>query len=204
LTCWGSFRFGAASCWFDGLPSPKQEIAVRRPYLISAAALAALVLAAAGCGSSSNSSSSTNAGAAAGGSAYGGGGGGGSTTSTSAAMVKTAKTPLGVILVDGSGRSLYIFRSDTGTTSTCSGACAAAWPPLTTKGDPTAGGAAAAAKLGTTRRSDGSVEVLYAGHPLYYYAGDSAPGDTTGQNLDQFGAEWYVVAPSGHWIDEGS
>ena len=103
-------------------------------------------------------------------------------------------------------RTAYLFEKDTGTASTCSGACADAWPPLTTSGSPTAGGAAKASLLGTTKRADGRMEVTYAGHPLYYFAGDMAPGDTNGEGVDHFGAEWYMVSPSGATVeeDEGS
>jgi predicted lipoprotein with Yx(FWY)xxD motif len=108
---------------------------------------------------------------------------------------------LGKILVDSKGRTLYLFEKDTGPKSTCSGACAAAWPPFTTSGKPKAGAGVKASMLGTTARSDGTREVTYNGHPLYYYAGDQAPGDTNGQNLDQFGAEWYVLAPGGTAVE---
>jgi len=160
-----------------------------------------LVVIAAGCGSSghSNPSTSSSGSNASAGSAYGqqpSGGGGG------AAVVKTTKGELGTFLVDGQGRALYLFEKDKGDKSTCSGACAAAWPPLTTSGKPTSGGTVQAGKLGTTTRSDGTREVTYNGHPLYLYAGDSKAGQTAGQGLDQFGAEWYVLAPIGSKIDE--
>ncbi|MBB4660905.1 COG4315 family predicted lipoprotein [Conexibacter arvalis] len=184
-----------------------------RRLIILAAALAAAALIAAGCGSSGGSSTggsttgggSSGAGtssAASGGGSYGYGGAMTQSTTTrpasgGAAVVKTASTPLGTILVDGGGRTLYLFERDTTSTSTCDGACAAEWPPLTTSGRATAAGKASTARLGTTRRADGTTEVTYAGHPLYRYAGDAAPGDTHGQNIDAFGAEWYVLAPSG-------
>ena len=119
------------------------------------------------------------------------------------AMVAVASSPLGQLLVDGSGRTLYLFEADTSSSSTCYGPCAQAWPPLLTKGSPSAGTGANAADLGTTTRNDGKAEVTYHGHPLYYYVGDSKPGDTTGQALNQFGAKWYVLAPSGDKIDNG-
>jgi predicted lipoprotein with Yx(FWY)xxD motif len=100
------------------------------------------------------------------------------------------------VLVDGSGRTLYLFEKDKGPRSMCAGACASAWPPVTTTGAPTAGAGVAAAKLGTTKRSGGE-QVLYAGHPLYTYVGDGSPGQTTGQDLDQFGAKWYVLGATG-------
>ena len=82
----------------------------------------------------------------------------------------------------------------------CSGACAQAWPPLTTTTTPKASGAVKASLLGTTKRADGSREVTYAGHPLYYFAGDSTPGQTTGQGSNSFGSPWWVVAPAGKAI----
>jgi predicted lipoprotein with Yx(FWY)xxD motif len=104
------------------------------------------------------------------------------------------------ILVDADGRSLYLFEKDKGTASTCYDACASAWPPVTPDAKAVAGTGIDAAKLGTTTRQDGVKEVTYSGHPLYSYAGDRKPGDTTGQDLDQFGAEWYVLAPTGRQI----
>jgi predicted lipoprotein with Yx(FWY)xxD motif len=116
------------------------------------------------------------------------------------AIVKTRHGALGTYLVDGSGRTLYRFMKDSGRHSRCSGACAQDWPPLTTKERPEAEGGAKASRLSTTRRSGGARQVLYAGHPLYRFASDSAPGDTGGQGLKAFGARWYVVAPSGRVI----
>ena len=81
--------------------------------------------------------------------------------------------------------------------SVCSGACAQAWPPATNTGTPKASGAVKASLLGTTKRADGSSEVTYAGHPLYTFAGDTQPGQTTGQGSNGFGAPWWVVTPAG-------
>lgn len=116
------------------------------------------------------------------------------------AVVKTRTTSLGKILVDGKGRTLYLFRKDTGRRSRCSGACAQAWPPVTTRERPEAEGGAKQSKLSTSRRANGKRQVLYNGHPLYRYAFDSAPGDTFGQGLNAFGASWFVLAPSGRAI----
>jgi predicted lipoprotein with Yx(FWY)xxD motif len=115
----------------------------------------------------------------------------------------TASNRLGTILTDARGRTLYLWVADKGGMSSCSGACAQAWPPLTTAGRAMAGNGAQASMLGTTRRADGTLQVTYAGHPLYYYAGDTAAGQTTGQASDQFGADWFVVAPNGHAITSG-
>ena len=152
--------------------------------------VAAAALAVAGCGGGNGASSATKS----------------TSTVTKAPAAKGAtvdvrKSKLGTMLVDSSGRSLYLFEADKGTSSTCFGSCAAAWPPLTTAGAPKAGGSVKQALLGTTKRKDGGTEVTYKGHPLYYYAGDSGPGATTGQGLNQFGAKWYVLAPSGKKID---
>src|SRR3954447_24893935 len=119
------------------------------------------------------------------------------------ANVATAATGLGTVLVDGQGRTLYLFEKDKGATSTCYGACASIWPPLTTDAKSVTGIGLPASKLGSTKRTDGKTEVTYAGHPLYTYAGYTKPDDVQGQGLDQFGAEWYVLAPSGNKIDNG-
>lgn len=161
--------------------------------------IAAIALAIAGCGGGSDSSS---------GSAYSGkGGGGGSkpTAETSEAsakggdgIVSAAKVgDLGTILVDSKGRTLYDFHKDKGSESACYDACAAAWPPLLTEGDPQAQGAADRGMLGTTKRKDGTVQVTYNGWPLYTYAGDQSPGEANGNDIDQFGAEWYALQPNG-------
>ena len=84
--------------------------------------------------------------------------------------------------------------------SACSGACAAAWPAVPAKGKVTVSGSAKASDLGTITRSDGTKQVTYDGHPLYYFAGDSGPGQTSGQGSDGFGAKWWLVAPSGTQI----
>ncbi len=175
-----------------------------------------IALAAAGCGSSNSSDSGSGSAATTSGAASSSGGGygygGGATTApkttaaagTSQATVKTASTPLGTILVDDSGRTLYLWEADRTARSTCDGACAQAWPPLTTSGAARAAGGAQATLLGTVRRSDGTMQVTYAQHPLYYYSGDTAAGQTSGQNSDGFGAEWYVVTPTGAADEHGS
>ena len=116
-----------------------------------------------------------------------------------AAKVETRSGNLGTYLTDGAGRTLYLFAADPDRKSTCKGACATTWPPLITKGKPTAGGKAKAGKLGTIKRG-GSRQVTYAGHPLYYYAGDSSAGQTNGEGLDSYGAKWWVVSPAGKAI----
>jgi predicted lipoprotein with Yx(FWY)xxD motif len=107
---------------------------------------------------------------------------------------------LGTILLDSNGRTLYLFRKDAGSKSTCFGACASAWPPLRATGKPTVSGEANAALIGTSTRSDGKPQVTYNGHPLYLYAGDEKAGDTRGQGLTDFGASWYALSPAGQQV----
>ena len=163
-----------------------------RLFSISAlAVIGALVLAA--CGGSSTSSSS-GSGSTPG---YGGAAPSAPSTSGAASVVSTKTNSLGTFLVDGRGRTLYLWDADHGSTSACSGACAQAWPPLTTTGTPKAAGAVKAPLLGTTKRADGSIEATYAGHPLYTFAGDTQAGQTTGEGNNGFGAPWWVVTPAG-------
>ncbi|WP_214108619.1 COG4315 family predicted lipoprotein [Acrocarpospora catenulata] len=119
------------------------------------------------------------------------------------ATVAVRDSKLGKILVDGRGRTLYLFEADKGTSSTCYGKCTTVWPPLTIKGKPQAGSGASPALLGTTARTDHTTQVTYNGHPLYYFVTDAKPGDTTGQGLNSFGAKWYVLDPHGNKIDKG-
>ncbi|MDI5962760.1 COG4315 family predicted lipoprotein [Streptantibioticus silvisoli] len=119
------------------------------------------------------------------------------------AQIKTASVgSLGSVLVDGTGRTLYLFEADRTSKSTCNGACATAWPPTPTSGKAKAGGRAKSDLLGTTKRSDGKEQVTYHGHPLYQYAGDSKSGQANGEGLNQFGAEWYVLDASGKKVDK--
>lgn len=115
-------------------------------------------------------------------------------SAASPAAVDAKKLGLGTILVDGKGMTLYMFQKDKGGKSSCDGACAAAWPPLLTGGKAMPGSGVKASLLGTTQRSDGSTQVTYNNWPLYYFVKDKAPGDTAGQNVDAFGAEWYVLS----------
>jgi predicted lipoprotein with Yx(FWY)xxD motif len=170
---------------------------------IAVLAIGAL-LAVTGCGSSSSSSSSGEGGA------YGSGS---SETSTASAkseasgetasggpgVVAVAKSPeLGTaILVDSKGFTVYDFHKDKGTTSSCYGACEKGWPPLTTSGAPKAMSGAETSKLGTTERSDGTMQVTYAGHPLYTFVEDTKPGEAKGNDTSAFGAQWYALKPSG-------
>jgi predicted lipoprotein with Yx(FWY)xxD motif len=105
------------------------------------------------------------------------------------------------VLVDAQGRTLYLFEKDKGMDSACAGACASIWPPLTSAAKPAVGSGLSQVKLNAVKRPDGSTEITYAGHPLCTYVGDSKPGDTKGQGLNQFGAGWYVLSASGQRID---
>ena len=116
-------------------------------------------------------------------------------------MITTASAAAGQILTDGSGKAVYLWVKDSGGQSACSGACAGAWPPVPAAGTVTATGGAQASDLGTLTRSDGTKEVTYKGHPLYYFVGDSAPGQAHGQGSDSFGAKWWLVSPSGDDIE---
>jgi predicted lipoprotein with Yx(FWY)xxD motif len=153
--------------------------------------LAAALLGAAACASSASSSSSS---AASGASASPAG------ASASATVIETHTGSSGTFLVNGSGRTVYMFAKDPSNQSACSGACASAWPPVTTTGTATASGDAKASELGTITRSDGTKQVTYDAHALYYFAGDSSAGQTNGQGVDGFGAKWWLVAPSGSII----
>ena len=137
------------------------------------------------------------------------GSGGGSPTAESTPTSDATETPdaevtvqvessdLGDIVVDADGTTLYVFLADEGTESTCYEECEDSWPPLTVDGDPVAGEGIDGSLLGTTERTDGSVQVTMDGHPLYYFAGDEAAGDTNGQGV---GDVWFVVSPSGEAI----
>jgi predicted lipoprotein with Yx(FWY)xxD motif len=156
---------------------------MRLRLLLPIAILAVLV--AAGCGSSDDSKSSSSAGSA------------------STATVDLKKTGVGDVLTGPDGRTLYLFEKDKSPKSTCSGECANDWPPLMASGKPSAGTGVKASMLGTSKRSDGKEQVTYNGHPLYYYEGDKKTGETAGQGLDAFGAEWYVVGANGSKVEKG-
>jgi predicted lipoprotein with Yx(FWY)xxD motif len=138
------------------------------------------------------------------------GGGGSSTTAapqpegqarSAATFGVASNSGLGKILVDSKGLTLYLFKKDTGTKSTCTGACATNWPPLRASGKPLAGTGLSTSKVGTTARSDGKPQVTYNGHPLYLFQGDSAPGKTNGEGISAFGALWFAVSPAGNQVN---
>lgn len=161
-------------------------------------------LAVAGCGGSSNSSSSNE-------SAYGGEESTGSTNASSreagageaTLAVKNLGGDVGSVLVDSKGFTLYYFEKDTqGGKSTCYGPCAAGWPPLTTEGAAEGKGGVQASKLGTTKRNDGTMQVTYAGWPLYTFVEDKKPGEANGTDVKAFGASWYPLHANGEKAGE--
>jgi predicted lipoprotein with Yx(FWY)xxD motif len=113
------------------------------------------------------------------------------------AAVSASQTSLGKTLVDANGRALYLFQGDKPNVSTLSAAGRAVWPPFTSVTTPHALGGTSAAQISTIKGPNGSSQIAYNGHPLYYYVGDHNPGQTAGQALKEFGALWYVLAPSG-------
>ena len=154
---------------------------LRMLLALPAVAAAAAVLAA--CSSSGTSSA--------------GGGGGASTGSPAAATAGSLKTATigGVtVLTDAKGFAVYSFAPDTMTKSDCDGACAAAWPPV--KGPVTAG-AGLTGTLGTIKRSDGSAQATYDGHPLYIFVKDTGPGMDVGNGVNAFGGLWHALTASG-------
>jgi predicted lipoprotein with Yx(FWY)xxD motif len=163
-------------------------------------ALAGLVLLA-GCGSSKSTTSSSSAPAAAAATTS-------ATTPTTAAApgeaILTKHSKLGTILAAGPKKmTVYEFEGDRPGQTACMGACAQAWPPVTSAGAAQAGGAAVAADLGTLTRPDGTKQVTYKGHPLYFFVKDKDDGDAYGQGVKAFGADWYVLKPNGSKLDTG-
>ncbi|MGP7997841.1 MAG: hypothetical protein ACLPKI_11025 [Streptosporangiaceae bacterium] len=147
-------------------------------------------LLAAACGSAAGSTTSSAP-------AHGGTAGGSSDAPAAGTVIEAHVGSAGAFLTTASGRTVYLWIADGMNKSNCSGACAGAWPPVLAHGKLTAAGGAKAADLGTITRSDGTKQVTYDGHPLYTFAGDSGPGQTSGQGSDEFGAKWWLVAPAG-------
>jgi predicted lipoprotein with Yx(FWY)xxD motif len=165
--------------------------------LISAAVIAAgIALAASACSSSLSSNGSTAAPAASSATAQPSS----ATAATTIDLQSVSGIP-GKFLASGQGRALYLFEADKGTTSTCTGACAAAWPPVTASAMPMASAGVSQSLLGTTKRADGTEQVTYNGHPLYYFAADTGAGMVKGQGSKEFGAGWYVLNAKGSKID---
>ena len=148
--------------------------------ILTAAALA-LVIAA--CGSSGKKTTAATTAAAA--------------QPAQGVKVSLRKVSFGTVLVGPNSHTTYLFLKDKGTTSQCNGKCAVSWAPLTTSGQPQAGPGLKASLLGTSKRSDGTMQVTYGGHPIYYYDDDKKPGMTEGEGKKEFGAEWYAVGADG-------
>jgi predicted lipoprotein with Yx(FWY)xxD motif len=172
----------------------------RKMHGIALLAVGVLALAIAGCGGSSSSSTAGTAGSTAGNEAEAGGktveaapDAGQGTTVVSLGDAEG----VGMVLVESKGMTLYDFRKDEGTTSSCYDACAGFWPPLLTKGDPQPSNGTSASQLGTTERKDGTMQVTYAGHPLYTFVEDTKPGEANGNDIDKFGGEWYALDKDG-------
>jgi predicted lipoprotein with Yx(FWY)xxD motif len=174
--------------------------------LISAAVVAAgIALAASACSSSLSSNGSTQAPAASSATAQPSSPTAAASASSSmAAMTIDLQSVSGIpgkFLVDGQGRTMYLFEADKSSASTCSGPCAATWPAVTASAMPMAGGGVSQSLLGTTKRADGTEQVTYNGHPLYYFAADTGAGTAKGQGSKEFGAGWYVLNAKGSKID---
>jgi predicted lipoprotein with Yx(FWY)xxD motif len=163
----------------------------RQPIAILAtlAALPLTVISLSGCGGSSKASGTPAS---------------PTTASGGPATVGVANVGLGKVLVNSHGRTLYLFKKDTSTTSTCLGACAVNWPPLRASGKLTLGSGANASLVSTATRSDGKTQVIYNGHPLYLFSGDQKAGDTNGQGVNAFGGLWYAVSPAGNQVTGSS
>ena len=124
----------------------------------------------------------------------------GTAMSDSPIAVEAGRSAYGSILFDGRGFVLYSFTADSPRASRCAGACAKAWPPFSVKTRPVAAKGLAQKLVGRVRRSDGSYQATYAGHPLYYYVGDRKPGQILCQNVVEFGGRWLVVGRRGSLI----
>ena len=162
--------------------TPSRPLAV----LAATAAVPLAALALAGCGGGDDGTSSSAAAAKA--------------PSGKATTIGVAGTDLGKVLVDSTGRTIYLFEKDSGSKSACHGDCLVDWPPVRTAGKPTVGSGLSASKVGTTPTDGGDPQVTYNGHPLYLFQGDKNPGDTSGQGLSAFGASWFTLSRAGDAI----
>jgi predicted lipoprotein with Yx(FWY)xxD motif len=161
---------------------------------MSIVAVAALALALAACGSSDNKKSSASSGTTT--------SGGGAAAKPKGVGIALRKVSFGKVVVGPNSHTVYMFLKDKGTTSECNGACAKVWTPLTTTGQPQAGSGLVASMLGSSKRADGTMQVTYGGHPLYYYDDDKRPGMTEGEGKKEFGAEWYAVGADGKKLEQ--
>jgi predicted lipoprotein with Yx(FWY)xxD motif len=167
-------------------------------------AVAGLLLAACGSSSSAGSSAAASSAAPSTATSTSAAAGAGGSSAAAGAGIATATGSLGTYLANASGQTLYEFAIDKGTTSACYGSCATYWPPVLTTGTPQVSGDAKASLIGTTKRTDGTMQVTYGGHPLYTYAADAAKGDTKGQGVNASGGLWWVVGTDGTPITGGA
>ncbi len=161
---------------------------MRTTGLAAFAITAVAVVGLAGCGSGSSYNSSGSSGTST-----------GTSNGTDSSSIELSSTTLGNVVTDGSGRTLYMYTPDPQGTSVCEGSCLAAWPAL--KGQPDAGSGTKASLIGTIKRSDGSTQGTYGGHPLYYYVGDSAAKDVNGQGLQGI---WWVLDAQGAPVEQAA
>jgi predicted lipoprotein with Yx(FWY)xxD motif len=166
-----------------------KRVIAKRVIVGSAGAIAAAALAA-GCGSSGGSNGSSGGTSSSGGS---------SSASSAATGLHLQSTKYGQVLVDSSGRTLYMLTADAGSKSSCYGTCASIWPPDTTTGAPAVSGVTAS-MVGTSARTDNTTQVTFNGHPLYTFAQDAKSGDVNGEGVATFGGTWYVVGANGNPI----
>jgi predicted lipoprotein with Yx(FWY)xxD motif len=164
-----------------------------------AIAAVGIALLAAACGSSATTTT-TSSSAAPAASATSSASSTAAPVSAKGVAISTASGSHGVYLTGASGRAIYLWVADSNGMSSCSGACAKVWPPVTTDGTPSAGKGVQASDLGTITRSDGTKQVTYKGHPLYYFVSDTSAGSTTGEGSDSFGAKWWLLTPAGSAI----
>ena len=172
-------------------------------WIATAVGVAGISLVAAACSSGSSTTTSSATSSPAGSSSPAAAAPSSSPAAAAAATVslRALSGVPGKALVGSNGRTLYLFEADKSGTSACSGACATAWPPDVVTGSPEAGGGVSQSLLGTIKRADGTMQVTYNGHPLYYFTADTAGGTAHGQGIKAFGAGWYVVSASGSKID---
>jgi len=168
-------------------------------FLILAATCAGVVLAGCGGDDDSSDSASTTGEATEAAAPSGGYGAPPADTAANGTSIKVSDSQFGQILFDADDQAIYLFDKESGPTSECYGACAEAWPPVLSEGEPEAGAGAKASLLGTTDRTDGSTQVTYNGHPLYYYV-DDPPGEVLCHDVEEFGGLWLVVDPSGEAV----
>jgi predicted lipoprotein with Yx(FWY)xxD motif len=150
--------------------------------------LVVFALVVAGCGGGSSNGNTTTAGENS------------ASTKGEGTVSATSISGLGTVLINSEGLTVYMFAKDNGATPSCYGACAQGWPPVVAEGKPSAGEGAMPSQLGTTKRKDGSMQVTYAGHPLYTYAGDTAPGEANGNESTAFGGKWSAMEEAGEAV----